>query len=265
MIFSIVIPNYNSEKWIKKCLDNIKNQTFKDYEVIIIDDLSEDNSYNIIEEYIENNKLNNFYKFEAVEKLYNGGARNAGARIALGKYILFMDCDDWFYREDCLEEIANAIEENNNPDLVRLPYHYFLPKGEGDVMLHENDLKELTHSVFIAPWTKCIKRELFVPFPENTLIEDIVQHVAQMDKIETMAYCSIPVIVWNRTNENAISADNRIYSRDDKRFSSIYRNVADLIDLKVNKHYCIEEKEKRIAWYLDKIHNSKENEIVRRA
>lgn len=262
MRFSIVIPNYNSEKWIEKLLSSIEEQTYKDYEVIVVDDMSTDRSVEIIE--------NCIYRFKGKitlihldKKHWNGGTRNVGVDYADGDYIIFADCDDWFYSDNCLAEIANVIEKNNEPDLVRLPYH-FLDIGEGNVPLKEKTLKELTNSIFVAPWTKCIKRELFVPFPENTLIEDVVQHIAQMDVIETFALCSIPIMVWNRRNKDAISANGRIYNKESKRYSSIYRNLADLLDLRCKHDYCEVRRQERIAFYEDIVHNAKEGTIVER-
>ena len=257
MMFSIIIPNFNSEKWIEKLLNSILNQTYTDYEIVIVDDMSTDDSVKIIKSFQDKRiKL-----IELETKAYNGGSRNIGVSYAKGKYILFADCDDWFKSNNCLEEIAKVIEEYNYPDCVRLPYH-FIEIGEGDIMLHENSIEELANTVFVAPWTKCIKRELFVPFPENTLVEDIVQHIAQIDKIETLAYCPIPVIVWNRTNVNAISATGRKYNRDSKRYSSIFRNIADLLDLRCNHDYCERRRQQRIDAYLDMLHRGKEKELI---
>lgn len=264
MKFSIVIPNYNSEKWIEKLLNSIVEQTYEDYEVIIVDDMSTDRSPELIKDYIIDRHLQeNFYFYTSGEKLWNGGARNAGVEEAEGDYILFADCDDWFYSDSCLAEIASVIEKNNEPDLVRLPYH-FLDIGEGNVPLREKTLEQLAHTIFVAPWTKCIKRGLFVPFPENTLIEDVVQHIAQIDVIETFALCPKPIMVWNRRNEDAISANGRKYDKESKRWSSIYRNLADLLDLRCKHDYCEERRQARIAFYEDIVHNSKEGTIVER-
>lgn len=264
MKFSIVIPNYNSENWIKRLLDSIKAQTYKDYEVIIIDDNSKDLSPEIIESYISENYLKEQFHFGYLtKKRWNGGTRNFGVEHTVGDYILFADCDDYFYSENALQVLSDIIDKDN-PDCIRLPYR-FEEVGTGNVMLKEKNPEELVHSVFIAPWTKCIKRELFIPFPENTLIEDIVQHIAQCDVINTISVCPIPIMVWNRRNENAISYSKRVYSANSKRYSSIYRNVADLIDLECKHEYCKEERDKRLAIYLDKIHNSKEGELVLRA
>ncbi len=268
MRFSIIIPNYNSEKFITKLLDSIKNQTFKDYEVIIIDDLSTDNSYYVIEDYIEKNNLQHWYIYRNVEKSYNGGTRNNGERIAIGEYVLFADCDDWFYDNESLECLSKVIDKNPDIDMVRLSYAPCI-NGEygslGIIKLHEKTFEELVSTVFVAVWLKCIRRDLFVPFPENTLCEDVVQHIAQIDNIDNFTYCEKPIMVWNRDNPEAISADNRVYTRDSKRFSSIYRQLADLLDLRCKHDYCEAERQRRIGWYLDKIHKSEEGTIVRTA
>lgn len=251
MKFSVIIPNYNSEKWIVRLLDSIRNQTYKDYQVIIVDDMSQDNSVAKIKGYMEVNKFPIVLTVNK-RKRYNGGTRNKGVELACGDYILFIDCDDYFYTNRAFETIANIIERNNNPDLVRLPYHYLVQYGEGDVSIHENSLEELTKSVFVAPWTKCIKKDLFVPFPENTLIEDVSQHIEQLDKIETVAYCDEPICVWNCRNENAISYKGN-EQKSIKRMASYYRIVADLMDMegKLKHSYCEEHRKWRLNNYID--------------
>lgn len=269
MRFSIIIPNYNSEKTIVRLLDSIKNQSYKDYEVIIVDDVSTDSSCKVIDEYITRNNLyEQFFLDNLYKKRYNGGTRNAGVEEARGDYILFADCDDWFFSNTALEEISKVIDKYPNIDLVRLSYAPCI-NGEfcriGTIRLHENSLEKLVDSIFVAPWLKCIRRDLFVPFPENTLCEDVVQHIAQIDNIERFAVCDEPIMVWNRDNPDAISADGKVYERDSKRFSSIYRQLADLLDLRCKHAYCEAERQKRIEWYLNKIHSAQEGTIVRTA
>ena len=246
-MFSIIIANYNSERWINKCLDSIENQIFKDYELIIVDDMSTDKSVEIIESY--KNRLP-LHLIKLTKKAYNGGSRNIGVENAKNKYILFMDCDDWLNNNMVLFTIAKVIKETN-ADLIRLPYMAYCNNKKARVMLKESTLRELVNSIFCAPWTKCVKKELYVPFPENTLIEDIVQHIAQIDNIKTIGYCPIPVIVWNRSNDNAISSDNAKYDKTSKRYSSVYRNLADLLDLRCKHDYCEEQRQFRIKNYED--------------
>ena len=246
-MISIVIPNYNSEKWINKCLDSILEQTYKNYEVIIVDDMSTDNSPRLIEHYY--NRLNMRF-IKLTKKAYNGGTRNIGVQEAKGDYVMFMDCDDWLYNNEVLNKIAQEINRTH-ADLIRLPYQAYTTRARGRVNYHENTPAELVKSIFVAPWTKCIKKELFVEFPENTLLEDVVQHIAQVDNIETIGYVNTPVIVWNRANDGAISSDNAKYTKESKRYSSVYRNLADLLDLKCKHDYCEEHRLWRIRNYED--------------
>lgn len=247
-MFSIIIPNYNSEKWIRKLLESILYQTYKDYEIIIVDDMSTDNSVQIIKEIIGNKVPCQI--IELKEKRWNGGSRNIGVEHAKGEYILFADCDDWFNNKDCLKEIASVINKTH-ADIIRLPYKAYSGLAKATVKLKETSLETFTKSVFVAPWTKCIKRKLFIPFPENTLLEDVVQHIAQLDVCETFANCNIPIIVWNRANREAISSDTAKYTKDSKRYSSVYRNMADLLDLKCRHDYCEEQRQFRIKAYED--------------
>ena len=82
-------------------------------------------------------------------------------------------------------------------------------------------------------------------------MEDVVQHIAQVDNIETMGWCNTPVVVWNRENENAISSDVAKYDKSSKRYSSVYRNMADLLDLRCKHDYCEEQRQWRIKNYED--------------
>ena len=91
---SIIIPVYNTGKYIKKCFDSVRNQTMKDFEIIVVNDGSTDNSESIIKQYIENNQDIDikYYKKE------NGGlssARNYGISKAIGNYIMLLDSDDY--------------------------------------------------------------------------------------------------------------------------------------------------------------------------
>lgn len=253
MKISLIIPNYNSEKYIKKCLDSILEQSYKNIEIIIVDDLSTDNSLNIIKEYNDKRiKL-----IELKEKRYNGGTRNVGIDNATGEYILFVDCDDWLYCKDSIKEIVKKIDQSH-ADLIRLSYVAHKGK-ECKIILREKNLDLLANSVFVAPWTKCIKKDKIVKFPENTLLEDIVQHIEQIDNINTFCICITPFIVWNRDNENAISSDVAKYDKNSKRYSSVYRNLADLLDLRCKHDYCEKQRQFRIKNYEDII---KRNDIL---
>lgn len=161
---SIIIPMYNSAKYIKRCIDSILNQKYKDFEIIIINDGSTDNSLKICEEY-DDNRLKIFSKKnEGV-----GAARNYGLDIANGDYILFIDSDD------CIDDnyLLSLIECNSiyNADLiesgarVHLENDYCIYPYQKDSQVTIFDNKEyiknfLLFKTNISVWGKLYKREL---------------------------------------------------------------------------------------------------------
>lgn len=89
--FTIIIPAYNVERWILECLESVKSQTYKNFECIIVDDGSSDNSKEIISNYIENDDR---FILIAQNNQGSSSARNKGIESAIGDYIIFLDGDD---------------------------------------------------------------------------------------------------------------------------------------------------------------------------
>ncbi len=173
MKISVIIPVYNAEKFLHKCLDSVLNQTFKDYEIILVNDGSKDNSGAICDEYAEK------YDFIRAFHKENGGAssaRNYGMKLAQGEYINFVDADDWM-ELDMYEKLVNAA--GDGVDLVMCnckrpdgnggytEFNYNLPSGYYD---REQILKyiypclimqeHMDFNPLIAPWGKLYKRSL---------------------------------------------------------------------------------------------------------
>jgi glycosyltransferase involved in cell wall biosynthesis len=126
IFFSIVIPNYNSQDTIEACIKSCLEQSFHDFEIIIVDDYSSDLSPQIIEQIIdENAQINIIYeKFK-----YNQGAsaaRNRGIELAKGEYIALLDSDDYFHKNK-LKIINDILSKNKNIDL--LGHSYVLGKN----------------------------------------------------------------------------------------------------------------------------------------
>ena len=115
--FSIIIPVYNVEKYIDKCLQSITNQTFKDFEVVCINDESKDASLSILEEYARKDKR---FKIFSQKNQGQGIARNNGIKIASGKYIVFVDPDDWI--EENMLEILSKKFEKEQADIIQFDF-----------------------------------------------------------------------------------------------------------------------------------------------
>ncbi len=109
MLFSIIVPCYNVSRYLEKCIESVLHQKLQDWEMILIDDGSTDNTSEII----------NYYngKDKRIKKIYQknmglSAARNRGIKEAAGKYILFLDADDWYKNEQCLDKIAIGAKKD---------------------------------------------------------------------------------------------------------------------------------------------------------
>ena len=110
---SIIIPVYNVEKYLRRCLDSVLNQTFQDWQAICVNDGSPDNSATILEEYAQRGS-----RFVVVTKK-NGGssdARNVGVKRAQGEYILFVDSDDFIHPQTL--ELMVDIAKSKKADMA---------------------------------------------------------------------------------------------------------------------------------------------------
>ncbi len=113
MLFSVVIPFYNVEEYVDKCVQSVINQTYRNLELIAVDDGSTDSTGRLLDSYAENDN-----RIRVIHKM-NGGltsARKAGARECKGDYVLIVDGDDWI-SENCLEKY-NTILEGNPVDVI---------------------------------------------------------------------------------------------------------------------------------------------------
>jgi glycosyltransferase involved in cell wall biosynthesis len=120
---SVIVPVYGVEKYIKKCISSIINQTFSDFEIIVVDDGTKDNSIKIIKDNFHDDRIKIFHK-------ENGGlasARNYGITKASGKYMFFVDSDD-FLEPNCLLEMYNEII-NKDVDMVICDYYKYFENG----------------------------------------------------------------------------------------------------------------------------------------
>ena len=217
--FSIIIPNYNNGKFLEKCLNSVLNQTYKNYEIIFVDDMSEDNSLEIANKMLKGHKV-----LKVPYKKYNGGTRNIGIMEATGDYIMCIDSDDWLINDKVLEDLNNFIEDE---DIIRTGYSLY----NGEIIFTDIPKHETMMDLFVEPtcavWTKVIKSEILknTLFSEGTLMEDKVHHYRIVDHSNSFADFPQVTHVWNRTNTHSVST-KRNYKWD----NSIYRHIADMLD-----------------------------------
>lgn len=183
---SVIIPVYNSELYLRKCLDSIVNQTLSQVEAIVVNDGSTDNSLKIAKEYekIYPNKV----KVYSVPNGGQGIARNFGVSKAKGEFIAFVDSDDYVDLK-MYETLVNCAR-NNHSDLVICPYSRV--DEEGNVLHHE--MQRVEHSIISmnsGPTNKLFKKNIWiendVKFSENLWYEDLeatLKYVFNCKKID---------------------------------------------------------------------------------
>lgn len=180
-MISVAVAIYNEERYLRECLLSIQNQSFEDFEVLMIDDGSTDNSRAIAEEFLSDNRFRYIYK-------PNGGissARNLLLREAKGEYICFVDADDIIDRGHLFSMYKTA--EKYNSKLVVSSFYRFLdgeelPKIKIDLKNnYKIKLREIIeelvfdHKINNYVWVKLIKKELLdeLVFPEGRVFEDL--------------------------------------------------------------------------------------------
>lgn len=220
---SIIIPVYNTEQYLRKCLDSCTNQTFKDIEIIVVNDCSPDNSDVIMCEYEE--KYPNLVKCIYLDKnIKLGGARNRGIEIAQGDYLTFLDSDDWIADNMCEELYKSAI--SNNADIVICDRNYVT----ADRVIHQSDfssdLKSMTdvpkkvlfdNCIMIGCCYKLYKRSFIyrsqIKFPENTFYEDVVTGFEWYIHADRINFINKPLYYYFR-RDNSIVNDFSISNKN---------------------------------------------------
>ena len=206
---SIIVPVYNVEKYLRECLDSIINQTFNNFELILIDDGSKDSSGEICDEY-----KNNYRNIIVVHQENQGqaSARNKGVRLAKSKWIMFVDSDDVIH-PDLLKYLYNAIVESKSGIAVCkrvfskkmpldffqiIPYNYYSENVTFEKLKEYYDRDEY---FYWAPIPALIKKEIVcrIPFPDGRIYEDNAvscQLVYASKKIAIVPYA----LYWYRDN-----------------------------------------------------------------
>ncbi|MCL2017231.1 MAG: glycosyltransferase [Alphaproteobacteria bacterium] len=181
---SVIVPIYNVEKYIHKCLDSIINQTLSDIEIILVDDLGTDNSMKIAHEFATNDKRIKIISHDKNRGL--SAARNTGIKNSNAPFIMFLDSDD-FYKSTMCEKMLNAIEPSNadiavcgvnviyeaDKNLAKSDKAYFNVKFNGLREISDNTLYGVGND---TAWNKIFRRDILdkhdIWFPEGLKFED---------------------------------------------------------------------------------------------
>jgi len=254
--FSVTIPVYNVEKYLRQCLDSVLNQTFQDFEVVLLDDGSTDRSGRICDEYSVRDS-----RIRVIHNKNQGllMARRNALRYVHGEYILFLDSDDYWEKE-LLECIYNILSENK-VDMVY--FRYKAVNQDGKELYQQKKLLE--NKEFISEADKFLCYQLATGFEYNSMVlkavkrekldidgnyenvrevsmgEDALQSAKMAANLESMIYLDKALYNY-RVNISSIS------TKITKKHLSDYLKVRETIDCELKKFYNVDTKE-----YLQKI------------
>ena len=219
-LVSIVVPVYNVEEYLNRCIDSLLKQTYEKIEILLIDDGSTDNSSNICRNYLKKNKRIKYFK-KPNEGL--GLTRNYGIEHASGEYIIFVDSDDYI-PEDAIEFLVNRISDDDVDMVVATMYYknekYNLNIDEGiyniksinNVLLNKlmGNNGNIKDSFLCTAPAKIYKKDLFVrtnvrfPSERELIWEDLSFFVNLLPKCEKVSVVNYPVYVYCY-NQNSLT------------------------------------------------------------
>lgn len=227
---SVIIPVYNVEEYIEKCLNSVMNQSFKDYEVIVVDDGTRDQSIEKIKD----------YPVKIIHQKNAGlsAARNRGVREASGDYLLFLDSDDYL-EKDLFKRFSQSLK--NDPDLVRFQIqevysdHTIIPYQEKGFMNCSgvDAFSKICNYHFVEnAWCYFIKRQYYTKnhfqFKEGTIHEDygLIPLIIMKAKVVN----SIDYIGYNYVQRDNSIMSNVDYQKTKKKVNDFYLHYLFLIN-----------------------------------
>lgn len=261
MLFSIIIPAYNVEKYLRECVDSIIGQTCNDYELILVDNGSTDSSGSICDEYVS--KHSNVLVKHLMPNKGISGARNEGQKLASGDYILFMDSDDYYYDNKVLERIKEKTL--NAPDVILYNcVHYFEKTGtlvstglNMKVEVENRSVLDICRELIDkdvysnSAWSKAIKRSLLednnIHFTTGIAIEDNDWYYKVILHVKSIAIIEDPIYVYRRRSDSVTATADLKHTIDNlsiiEKWTEIVKKEkenpnSEIITLSLAKQYC---------------------------
>lgn len=262
MTFSVIIPVYNVENYLRECVDSIVNQTCQDFELILIDNGSTDSSGKICDEYVA--KYPNVRVKHLMPNIMASGARNEGQALAKGDYILFIDSDDYYIDNKVFEKLKEKTL--NNPDVILFNHiDYYEKTGTFGKMLYNMDVetkgrsavdvcKELIDkdSYYNSAWSKAIKRSILednnIHFTPGLTVEDNDWYYKVVLHLKSVAIVNESLYVYRRRTSGSITSSGTIKNIIDclnviEKWTNIIEQEkdnpnAEIITQSLSKQYC---------------------------
>ena len=238
MKLSIIVPVYNTEKYLDKCLNKILNSTLSDYELIVINDGTKDNSEDIILKYQE--MFNEKMIYIKKENTGLSDTRNIGIKKAQGEYIAFLDSDDYIEPDMYEKMLRKAYESSYDMVVCDILYVYensnktkYVGSGIEKDVINKDNIKSIYKSYYPAVWNKIYKKNLLedIEFTKGVWFEDMEFMLKLLPKVNSIG-------VVKEALYNYVQRDGSItYTFNEKLYDIIYNMDRVLDYYKINKIY----------------------------
>lgn len=277
---SVIIPIYNSEKFLARCINSIINQTLKPIEIICIDDCSTDNSFNILTEL--KNKNDQLIIVKNKERLGAGESRNIGIKIANGEFIHFLDADDTIV-DNIYEKIYFSAKNNkldilrtksylidNNTGIIKLDTYNSLSKIDinkfNKVISFLEDPELFIHGIQVAPWAGIYNRiflkENNIKFNNLMCVNDRSFFAETLFKAKRIMFLDVYVVRYTiNNNKSLIGLRDKYFDCHFKSYSIIKEKSVCLPD-DIRKKYLICELYDMIHWLITKSSSEYKKDII---
>ena len=205
--FTVAISAYNIEAYVKRAIDSVLSQTFTDYELLVIDDCSKDNTVQVIEESLNGKGI-------ILKTIKNSGTAAASRNIAIdnaqGKYLLFLDGDDELYSKDTLKEIDELIKDNTY-DIVYLGYenvgkseNYYRISNQDNSTREARLICDESFSVSSKVWNVKFLRDNKLRFVEGMYYEDELFSIKSNILSKVTTFGDFPIFKYHRNREGSV-------------------------------------------------------------
>ena len=208
MKFSVIVPVYNAENYLHKLVESVLQQTYKDYELILVDDGSTDGSYALMKQYA---KRYDQIKAYTKENTGPGMTRKFGFEKATGDLLFFVDSDDWITNSTVLEEIHNTFIKHSTVDREDIIGNTKeVIRGFEEIEKGFHNINEIREVIRPGLGAKILKRNILTPdmFIESKVFEDLFTTYLYLEKCNTFYYSSKSYYtIYHDVNSNSLSSN----------------------------------------------------------
>ena len=262
---SIIVPVYNVEKYIDKCLNSLVNQTIDNFEIIIVVDGSQDKSIDVVKKY--KNQYPELIEFFETENHGLSAARNYGLERAKGEYIGFVDSDD-SVNIQMYEKLYNCAV-TNNCEIAVCDYYQIIDNGKSlkKIEIEENDdKKNIVIKSKPYAWNKIYKKDIFakykINFPEGLIFEDICSIYPLLIQTKKIGYVDEPLYNYTFNRNDSIMNNKKIKSLTMLKVLKLLNNYCKKNGLYTNNYNLIREINVRHVYYrINKINQNSNSRI----